>query len=62
MKVTIIFKNKNVNSHEGQDFHVAGWEVHNSYNFIELKKGDGSTMQFNLDDVFSFHADGPATV
>jgi hypothetical protein len=59
MTVTIIFKS--TNKHEGQKFDVVGWEIHNSYNFIELKNADGSTLQFNLADVFSFSATGPAT-
>jgi hypothetical protein len=59
MKVTIVFKNSTKNVHTGQDFDVARWEVHNTYNFLELVNADGSIQQFNLDDVFSFTAGGP---
>lgn len=60
MKVTIIFKNENKSptTHQGQDFDVVGWEVHNSYKFLELKYADKGTLQFNLDNIFSFRADG----
>ena len=54
MKVTIIFAGER-NTHQGQAFQkVTKWEVHSTYNFLELVFEDGSCQQFNLDSVFSF--------
>jgi len=61
MTVTIIFQNSEHDKHTGQQFEVASYEVHNAYNFLELKLKDGSTMQFNLDCIFSFSASAPPT-
>lgn len=56
MTVTIIFKSGDA-SHKEQTFDVISWEVHNAYNFISLQFADGSTQQFNLNDVFAFRVD-----
>jgi hypothetical protein len=57
MKVTILFKNSNPKSHNGQVFECVSWEVHNTYNFLELVFANGGCQQFNLDDIFSFSCD-----
>ena len=54
MTVTIVFKDEFGKKHEGQTFQVNAYTVHNTYNFLELSLTDGTTLQVNMNNVFSF--------
>lgn len=54
MSITIVFQNEKGDKHNSQLFQITKWEVHSSYNFLEIVTIDGVNMQFNMDRIFNF--------